>query len=83
MVSHIAKVTVTLKVTSFSVKFVGFFFFIIVSFFCLVFFLNEEMFVQLDVLDKSIHSADSITASHKHRKHSSVMVKVADRITHA
>ena len=46
MVSHIDKVTVTLKVTSFSVKFVGFFFFMIVSFFYLVFFLNEEMFIQ-------------------------------------
>ena len=30
-----------------------------------------------------MHELDSITASHKHTKQSSVMVKVSDRITHA
>ena len=41
----------------------------------LVFFQNEEIFVQLDELDEL---DSSITASLKHRKHSSVMVKVSD-----
>ena len=36
---------------------------------------NEEIFVQSDELDRITHS---LTASHKHRKHSSVMVTVPD-----
>ena len=43
------------------------------------FFQNEEIFVQLDELNKFDKiNQDIITASHKHGKHSSVMVKVSD-----
>ena len=48
----------------------------------LIFFRNEEIFVQLDELMEldrlPMHEYDSTTASHKHRIHSSVMVKEPD-----
>ena len=45
----------------------------------LVFFPNEEIFVLLDELDELDRiTQDSITASQKHRKHSSVVVRVTD-----
>ena len=40
---------------------------------------NEHFFIPLDKLtESSMQEYDSITASHKHRKHSSLMVVVAD-----
>ena len=45
------------------------------------FFQNEQFFVEsleLDELESPKHEYESITASHKHRRHSSVMVKMPD-----
>ena len=39
---------------------------------------NEEIFIQLDELDELDRITHVQIASRKHRKHSSVMVRVAD-----